>query len=502
MRKFQPTKSHQRLHHTRRGVTLTEVLMSLMIMGIGVVSLATLFPISTLRVLEATNLTNSTVARFNAEGIIDSFPQMIHNPDGISTTRESGKNYIVDPLGWLELLGQGASADVTTAMSGTPPLPFDVRRYEYNRPTTGAYKITQPPFAQQTRYLGDSANPQIFLAMPPTIPVFPKLFTSIDITRQIASLQDTTTDFGEGFPTAYVPLAPSVTNPITGVELSVDEVDLGVFAAGSVAYQDPKGYQVVIFDVTGRYSEIRPIESVSGQTINWLSPLPARYSPIVGLVRIERVEPFYSWMLTVRKRASGPANVDVVVFSKRDFNELSEQLYVGDLRRFTLGANGVPGFGNGETMPTGVNNGDDDEDGLPDSTFEIGYPGSDDQQNNRVTINWDPALYPIPPEKPALRRGGFVFDAANALWYRVLAVEEAPAPTPTSATLVLEKAISRNNTEDVIPNNTIDKGPDKDGDGLPDWSEDQNGDGLVDRGGIIIPKGVIAVFPLETKLLQ
>jgi prepilin-type N-terminal cleavage/methylation domain-containing protein len=481
MRKSHPTKTHQLLYHRRRGVTLTEVLMSLMIMGIGVVSLATLFPISTLRVLEATNLTNSTVARFNAEGIIDSFPQMIHNPDGISATRESGKNYIVDPLGWLELLDQGASADVTTAMTVEPPLPFDVRRYEYNRPTAGAYRITRPPIAQQTRFLGDAANPQIYLSSPPTNPVFPKLFTSIDIARQVASLQDTTTDYGEGFPTAYVPLAPSVTNLITGVELSIDEVDLGVFATGATAYQDPKGYQAVIFDVTGRYSEIRPIDSVSGQTINWLSPLPSRYSPIVGLVRIERVEPFYSWMLTVRKRASGPANVDVVVFSKRDFNELSEQLYVGDLRRFTLGNDGVPG-----TVGVDLNN-----DGNDNELAELGYPGSDDQQNNRVTVDWDPALYPKQPDKPSLRRGGFIFDAANALWYRVLSVEEAP--TTTSAVLALEKAISRDNTEDLIylpAPNTLDAG------------EDKNANSELDRGGIIIPKGVIAVFPLETKLLQ
>ena len=112
MHEIRPTNMILNLQHRRHGVTLTEVLMSLMIMGIGVVSLATLFPISTLRVLEATNLTNSTVARFNAEGIIDSFPQMIHNPDGVSTTREAGKNYIVDPLGWHELLAQGVPTPV------------------------------------------------------------------------------------------------------------------------------------------------------------------------------------------------------------------------------------------------------------------------------------------------------------------------------------------------------------------------------------------------------
>jgi hypothetical protein len=408
-----------------------------------------------LRVLEATNLTNSTVARFNAEGIIDSFPQMIHNPDGVSTTREAGKNYIVDPLGWHELLAQGVP---------TPLL------YEYNRPASGAFAITRPPIAQQTRYLGDNVTS-------------PTLFTSIDIARRVANLQDTTTDFGEGFPDPDGGNAGAYTKNgdglVTGLTMPT-EVDLSVFTLSTTdpAYQDPKGYQAVIFDVTGRYSEIRPIDSVSAQTINWLSPLPSRYSSIVGLVRIERTEPFYSWMLTVRKRASGPANVDVVVFSKRDFNELSEQVYVGDLRRYTLGSDGVPGTTGVDLNNNGTNN----------DLAELGYPGTDDEQNNRVTVDWNPALYSTDPEKPLLRRGGFVFDAANALWYRVLTIEEAP--TATSAILALEKAISRDNTEDLIANNALDTG------------EDRNSDGVIDRGGLIIPRGVVAVFPLETKLLQ
>ena len=472
MHRIRPSRTIQKRFHRRAGVTLTEVLMSLMIMGIGVVSLATLFPISTLRVLEATNLTNSTVARFNTEGIIDSFPQMIHNPDGNSTTREAGKNYIVDLLGWYELMTQAGTAPVL---------------YEHNRPPTGTpFAITRPPLTQQTRYLGDTFEDLNNNGTLDTgedlngngVLDFPSLFTSTDIARRVASLQDTTTDFGEGFPVAYVPAVPSATTPITGVELDIDEVDLGVFTSSGPDYQDPQGYQAVIFDVTGRYSEIRQIDSVLGQTINWLSPLPSRYTPIVGLVRIERTDPFYSWMLTVRKRASGPANVDVVVFSKRDFNELSEQVYVGDLRRFTLGDDGVPGTSGVDLNNNGTNN----------DLAELGYPGSDDQQNNRVTVDWDPSLYSTPPEKPLLRRGGFVFDAANALWYRVLTIEESP--TATSAVLALEKAISRDNTEDLIANNTL------------DTDEDKNNDGVIDRGGIIIPRGVVAVFPLETKLQQ
>jgi len=451
----------------RRGVTLTEVLMSVMIMGIGVVSLATLFPISALRVLEATNLTNSTIARFNAEGVADSFPQMVHNPDGASDTREGGRNYIVDPLGWYELLNQGVSAPLGTPLSGSRPLAFDIRRFEFNGPST----ITRPDPSLQTRYLGDN-------------PGNPSLFTSIDIARQIASLEDTTTDFGEGFPDpngsnagAYV---MNGNNAIIGLVMP-PEVDLSVFTLSNSdpAWQDPRGYQAVIFDVTGDYSEIRPIESVSGQQIDFSSrPLPARYSSGVGLVRIEGTDPYYSWMLTARKRASGPANVDVVVFSKRDFNELSEQLYVGDLRRFTLGADGVPGT-SGEDL-----NGD----GTDNDIGEIGYPGSDDQPNNRVTVSWDNSgsIYPETPDKPALRRGGCIYDTANALWYQILSVEENP--TATSAVVSLEEAISRNNTEDL------------DGDGVLGTGEDTNDNGVLDRGGVIIPRGVVAVFPLETKL--
>jgi prepilin-type N-terminal cleavage/methylation domain-containing protein len=457
MQHFRLTRNSHSIRRFRNGVTLTEVLMSIMIMGIGVVSLATLFPISTLKVLDATNRTNSTVARFNAEGALGAFPQMASDPDGDSTTDEKGTNYVVDPLGWYELAAQ----------SGTNPL-----RYEYNRPpTTSAFRITQPPFAQQTRYLGDRLPPNS------------ALISSIDVARQIASLPDTTIDFGEGFPdpdgvnaAAYVRNGPGL---VTGLIMPIDEVDLTVFTLPTTnpAYQNPTGYQVLILDVTGDYSEIRQIESVVGQTIGWPSrPLPARYSSIVGLVRIERAEPYYTWMLTVRKSPSGPVNIDVVVFNKRDFSELSEQLYVGDLRRYTLGADLVPGTA-GLDLNFNLTNND---------LGELGHHLSDDQPNNRVTVDWDPNLYTIGPDKPLLKRGGYFFDAANALWYQIQSIQEAS--TTTSATLALETAISRDNTEDLIENN------------MPDTGEDLNGDGIIDRGGLIIPRGVIAVFPLRTTL--
>ena len=51
----------------RRGATLVEVLMSLMVMGIGIVSVVTMFPIAALRSIQATQLTNAKMLRKNAE---------------------------------------------------------------------------------------------------------------------------------------------------------------------------------------------------------------------------------------------------------------------------------------------------------------------------------------------------------------------------------------------------------------------------------------------------
>ncbi len=43
----------------RSGVTLTEILISIMIMGVGLISLATLFPLGLLRLREASRLSRS-----------------------------------------------------------------------------------------------------------------------------------------------------------------------------------------------------------------------------------------------------------------------------------------------------------------------------------------------------------------------------------------------------------------------------------------------------------
>jgi len=330
------------------------------------------------------------------------------------------------------------------------------------------------------------------------------LFTGIDIARALVGLPDTATDVADCMPD------PDGTNAgayivngegrLSGIVLP-PEVDLTTVAL------EPALYRITLRDKTGRFSEVRQITYVSGQQVSWDQngsgsadfagedlPLPALFTSNVGHVRIDQPTADYSWLLTVRKRSSGPANVDVVVFRKRDFSELSEQYYLGDMRRYDLGPDGLPGVG-GQ---------DDNLDSEADDVNEIGYRGSDDSRNNKVVVDWTPAgqtgaygvsTYPVDPERPPLKRGGYVFDLANGLWYRIQALEAyvdpgSGAQIDTAATVLLETAIARNNTEDLSGNGALGDIP----------GEDANNNGVLDRGGLVIPKGVVAVFPLETKI--
>ena len=75
----------------RTGMTLMEVLISCAIMTIGIVMVATVFPLATLRVLEASKQTNSTITRYSAEALLDVDPYFVNNPDGAAGANSAAK---------------------------------------------------------------------------------------------------------------------------------------------------------------------------------------------------------------------------------------------------------------------------------------------------------------------------------------------------------------------------------------------------------------------------
>ena len=66
---------------SRSGATLTEVLISLLAMGIGVVAVATMFPISVLKSVRATQLTRAAILSMNANSQIHADQRFLNDPD-------------------------------------------------------------------------------------------------------------------------------------------------------------------------------------------------------------------------------------------------------------------------------------------------------------------------------------------------------------------------------------------------------------------------------------
>ena len=108
----------------RSGVTLTEVLMSLMIMSIGISAVAVLFPISVLRSVQATQLTNAAILKRNAQALLDMRQELVFDPDGDGNFDEhigaqQELNYIVDPSGYFEMATGAAFSTASYANFAT-----------------------------------------------------------------------------------------------------------------------------------------------------------------------------------------------------------------------------------------------------------------------------------------------------------------------------------------------------------------------------------------------
>lgn len=387
----------------RRGVTLMEVLMSVMIMGLGVIPLATLFPISVRRSAQATQLTNATILRYNAEAMIDAFPdRLLHDPDNDGNRDEhryTNRKYIVDPIGYL--------------LADDPAY-----RGRFGNDGQGA------------------ANGRVIR--------FDAGFTAMGSGPNFFSQQDSWRVQFEGIPKS---------NSLTELEFYPE--DLSTELMTDIDQNAVAGYsqgiwsRIVIFDESGKIAQVRPLTSIppaniSSHTLTGFTALPdnLRYVDsgglgIVSKVRIEIQEQRYSYLLSVRHQPTRVASVDVVVFFKRDFSPLSEVVHsVSDFVRYDVGADGFPG----------VADFDDNQDGTKDDRGELGWKGSDDEPNYQFTLNYNnnitgpPLNVSVDHVKPPLKKGGHIFDVKNARWYRIQNYTENS--TATAALVVLDQPIA------------------------------------------------------------
>lgn len=425
----------------RSGSTLTEVLVALMIMSIGLVSLATLFPLATLRAVKASQLTHATDLRYNAETLLEMYPKLISDPD-----LDNNVNTLNLPIDYTN--NNGALGRPGNSLATVPIAPYRLWVID----PVGWIAADEPSLRNNVNFR-DSFG-QDLQGNPWThVQRFP-----------FGRINSGLADAFAGQPDAYSTLFEGKVTSLNSVPASVVGATQAV-VPGSGAQSLPLGSRLVLLGVDGKSIQTRILTKIdaTANTLWWTedlntndsldngedfngnggldhSPLPLTFQPLT--LRVEIPERRYSWLLTVRRGSSGLAEVDVVVFFSRSLS-IDPADPRGDEKVYP-----VRGY-NPTTRAIDTNRG-----------F---FAGS-------AYVNVDYSGAPG-AAKPAFKKGGWIFDAGNARWYRIVDVTDNPSAN---------NAVIR-----FDPPATVSS------------PRDNNGNPLGNRA--MFPRGVVDVFSLGTK---
>ncbi|HET6327404.1 MAG TPA: hypothetical protein VFG04_22170 [Planctomycetaceae bacterium] len=378
------------------GLTLVEVLMSMMVAGIGILSVIVLLPLSFVRAIQATNLTNGTILRFNAECLSDINPSLLlrwqANQTYSSTTVTAlpGTGDIVLVSGLTTVAFQcttgGTSGLVAPQVTGTGTLWNQTVGGTTTDGTVTWTTIAAPPTAfvidplgwntlgspLQTRLGNNGAG----AVDPNALPRFNGELSLAGAAAQAVTLPDSWVEQARGPVTAFTANTVTISGPdLNGVVYSTPAALVGAFPIPTMS-------RVVMFDATGRVSVTRIITLVTPATgvVTWgggtSDPLPGGFTPVQA--RVETQVMRYTWLLTVHPNppaqpgSNSPSwNVTATVFFNRPLVAPDEQVYQA------TGADGTQ------------------------SPFTVNYPAG---------------------QKPLFKKGGFMFDCYFGRWYRIVNV--------------------------------------------------------------------------------
>lgn len=371
------------------GLTLVEVLMSIFVTGIGIMSVITLLPLAFVRSVQATNLTNSTILRYNAESAADVDPlDLVYvypfwQPNTayavgqtvLAVTGVGGNNHMFQvqaggagtsggspPLWNLTPQGQPA---VTTTDGGVTWVDAGLHDHYVIDPL-GAYAVGGPLGTGVPN--GLSAIPRFpggqygVAFTPPAPPSAPPVNVS-----QIVSLAD-----------SWVELARGPVTASTATSVTLNNVDLTGLPQPQPPGSPPPAIasRAVMIDATGKASQTRMLTAANAaaDSVSWSTndPLLNGFSPVQA--RIETQEQRYTWMLTINRASSGQASVVVTVFFHRAQTSPDEQVFSVS-----------PAAGPPPPSP------------------------------NQFTVSYNLAT----TGHPNVKKGGFLFDVSYGQWYRV-----------------------------------------------------------------------------------
>jgi hypothetical protein len=420
---------------TKRGTTLTEVLMSLMVMGLGIVTLASLFPISIMRSVQATQLTQAAILRYNAGARIDALPQLLQPADQWRAIDPQTGDPMEHQLGdWVydhrdprriyRCIQAGTSDPVDTALdsegnpdnitplftwpthtgqwieepNSDPPVRWQAFEARFVVDPLGYYEMVEVDNTL-TRYFGNrNENPQQLLRRYNGRVTGTNIVQAKERARRMVSQPDS---FEEGY--VGEPVALDFASNTLQLPQEVDLSDLQSILQSNAAGTTNIEIRAILYDAFARQSQTRRITTVdnTAKIITWAEALPGGpagpYSNI-SEVRLQTRDLRYSWMLSVRKSVDGGSNVNVVVFFGRSGHPNDEWVYQ------------TPPFAN---LPTVIQN---ELQNAPNSNRADNFRAFDKRPPNfpkRVFLDTTGS------PSPFLKKGGFVLDPENAHWYRI-----------------------------------------------------------------------------------
>jgi hypothetical protein len=290
--------------------------MALLVMGLGLVSVATLFPLSLLRSIEATKLTNATLLRINAQARINASVwrddagnpikrAIIEDPDRDGLVREHDyTKFFYDPLG-----------AVTYATDGSP-------------------------LAANVGWIDKNGNGQ-FDGFPADtaagIDRYSFEIGSLPAAAQVAAARAAVT-----LPDSFITLADMFSDPATvtwsGTLLTVKTTDMTEYVGQLV--------RVTFIGADVPASEVITGGVTSSSTVTLDGAFSGSFA--VGRVMVELPEQRYTWVATVRRFGLKPS-VTIAVFFRRSFDPEDERVYLvnepaGSYNEFELTGPRPPGL--------------------------------------------------------------------------------------------------------------------------------------------------------------
>ncbi|QDV29288.1 hypothetical protein Spb1_11680 [Planctopirus ephydatiae] len=375
----------------RAGVTLSEVLISLMIMGIGIVGLASLFPISVLKSVAATNMTNSAILSYNVRGLRNALSQVntgaaLWQPGltATSITDNPARPTFILPSNPITrsqfprlvfgcstsgVLGNTepvwASTGPITAADGTIWQPVSIAN-GYVVDPLGSFRMADVLAPNAGRFYGNDGTNALTV-----VPRFTAGATTLLQASQIATLPD------------------SWLLQVESVDFTSADNGDGTF---TLTFTDQTGLnqivnpaltpgRLVMFDADMRRVEVRPIITTPAPTSTTLSfrgAVSAGFIPVK--IRIETQELRYTWLTTTRVKADGTRNSDAVVFFRRQFGINDERIQ---------------------------------------GAFFASYVDTSGAASSVIIVKYDEN------DPPKWKKGGYILDAGRMRWYRISLLEEA-----------------------------------------------------------------------------